>query len=60
MTRDHAFDEIVDDEQERNGADPLPEHIGDAKVAYFDGMHGSATFEIDRRSATGIIVLGHV
>ena len=34
MTRDHRFDEFVRDEEDRSGADPLPQHIADVVVTY--------------------------
>lgn len=56
MTRDKAFDVSIEDEEDCSGADPLPDHIADTTIAYFD----ETRHDLPRGAggATGIKVLG--
>ena len=57
MTRDRGFDG-TSDEEDRNGADPLPEHIADISVTYADGAHHGKLEAAG--GGAGIRVLDHV
>lgn len=34
ITRDKAFDKLIEDDEDRAGADPLPMHIADATIGF--------------------------
>ena len=37
ITRDEAFDRLIEDNEDCAGADPLPEHIADAMIGFVSG-----------------------
>jgi hypothetical protein len=38
ITRDAAFDRLIEDDEDRAGADPLPTHIADATIGFVSGQ----------------------
>lgn len=53
-TRDDALERLIEDDEDRAGANPLPEHIADATIRFVSWQDG---IQDDKRITLGVKLL---